>query len=239
MRNAKTVALTALLTLPAAAGTVDLPRYPALSPDGTVAVFSWRGDLWKCPVSGGGALRLTGVPSNEGRAAFSPDGATIVFESDRDGGRNLFAMRSDGGDVRQLTFGDAVTLAGCGVDAAGRPVAFFESSRDNDLYRAPRPFQVALAGGPVERVCDAFGSHPVATRDGKSVLMERGGSAWLRRGYQGPDQRERRLGVPRRRRHRLPDRPRQRQERQPLAQEVRRAACRRRRAAHELRGRRP
>jgi tricorn protease len=153
-------------------------------------VFSWRGDLWKCPVSGGAAVRLTGVPSNELRSAFSADGSQVVFESDRDGGRNLFVMRSDGSDVRQLTFGDAATLSGCGVDAAGRPVALFESSRDNDLYRAPRPFQVPLAGGPVERVCDAFAAHPVASRDGKTVLMERGTSAWLRRGYQGPDQRD-------------------------------------------------
>jgi tricorn protease len=98
------------LAAPCLAGTVDLPRYPAISPDGTVAVFSWRGDLWKCPVTGGGAVRLTAMPSNEGRAAFSPDGTSIVFDSDRDGGRNLFVMKSDGSDVRQLTFGDSVAI---------------------------------------------------------------------------------------------------------------------------------
>jgi len=184
-------ALSAFISLPCLAGAVDLPRYPALSPDGNVAVFSWRGDLWKCPITGGGAIRLTGVPSNEGRAAFSPDGASIVFDSDRDGGRNLFIMKSDGSDVRQLTFGDSANiLSATGVDASGRPVAYFESSRENDLYRASRPYMVPLAGGSVERACDAFASHPLATRDGKTVLMERGGSAWLRRAYQGPDQRD-------------------------------------------------
>ena len=100
----------AVPALSALAGTVDLPRYPALSPDGTVAVFSWRGDVWKCPVTGGGAIRLTANPSNEGRAAFSADGASIVFDSDRDGGRNLYVMKSDGSGVRQLTFGDSVAL---------------------------------------------------------------------------------------------------------------------------------
>ena len=129
MRTSQTLALTAAfaagaLALPSLAVAVDLARFPALSPDGTVAVFSWRGDLWKCPVSGGAAVRLTGVPSNELRSAFSADGSQVVFESDRDGGRNLFVMRSDGSDVRQLTFGDAATLSGCGVDMAGRPVAF-------------------------------------------------------------------------------------------------------------------
>ena len=116
------------VTIEVVAGTVDLPRYPSTSPDGNVILFSWRGDLWKCPSTGGGALRLTSNPANEGRSAFSPDGASIVFDSDRDGGRNLFIMKSDGSDVRQLTFGDsAAILSGTGVDGTGRPVAYFES----------------------------------------------------------------------------------------------------------------
>jgi tricorn protease len=185
-------ALAVAAWAPAAlAGTVDLPRSPAASPDGNVLVFSWRGDLWKVAGSGGSAIRLTAHPAAEGRSAFSPDGAAIVFDSDRDGSRNLYVMRSDGTAVRQLTFGDsACILAGTGVDGAGRPVAYFESSRENDLYRAARPYMVPLAGGPVERVTDAFGSHPLATADGKTVVLERGGSAWFRRGYQGPDQRD-------------------------------------------------
>ena len=183
-------ALAAVLASPAFAGAVDLPRYPALSPDGNVVVFSWRGDLWKCPTTGGGAVRLTANPANEGRAAFTPDGTQIVFESDRDGGRNLFAMKSDGSDVRQLTHGDAAMLSAVGPDANGRLVAYYESSRDNDLYRATRPFMVPLAGGPVERAAGCFASHPVPAAGGKVTVMERGGNAWLRRGYKGPDQRD-------------------------------------------------
>jgi tricorn protease len=174
-----------------APGAVDLPRYPAVNPEGTVVAFSWRGDIWKAPASGGGAVRLTSHPANETRSAFSPDGAQIVFESDRDGGRNLFVMNSDGTGLRQLTFGDsALTLAGTGVDAKGRVVAYLDASRENDLYRGVRPYMVPLAGGPIERVHDAFGAHPVASRDGSTILFERGGSDWARRAYQGPDNRD-------------------------------------------------
>lgn len=181
---------TAQTTPQATPGAVDLPRYPAVNPEGTVVVFSWRGDLWKAPASGGGAVRLTSHPANETRAAFSPDGAQIVFESDRDGGRNLLVMNSDGTGLRQLTYGDsALTLAGTGLDAQGRAVAFLDASRENDLYRGVRPYMVPLAGGPLERVHGAFGAHPVANRDGSVILFERGGSDWARRAYQGPDNR--------------------------------------------------
>lgn len=172
-------------------GMVSLPRYPAISPDGTVVTFSWRGDIWKALATGGHAVRLTSHPANEGRSAFSPDGAQIVFESDRDGGRNLFVMNSDGSGLRQLTFGDFnATLSSTGVDGQGRPVAYFEAARENDLYRAVRPYMVPLAGGSVERVHHAFGAHPVTDPTGAMVIFERGGNDWARRGYRGPDNRD-------------------------------------------------
>ena len=80
----------------ALAAKVDLPRYPALSPDGTRMTFTWRGDLWSAPSDGGTAVRLTSSPAIETRSAFSPDGSRIVFESERDGLRNLWSVAPDG-----------------------------------------------------------------------------------------------------------------------------------------------
>src|SRR5262249_19697509 len=76
--------------VPASAATVDLPRYPALSPDGREVCFSWRGDIWKAPSTGGAAVRLTSHPADDLRMAWSTDGSLIAFESERDGYRNLF-----------------------------------------------------------------------------------------------------------------------------------------------------
>ena len=178
----------------AQAATVDLPRHPALSPDGSVVVFSWRGDLWRAPSAGGEAVRLTSNPSIETRSGFTPDGSRIVFESDREGLRNLWSMRPDGSDLRQLTDLDA----GFGLSSVGtlrgKPVAFLETTIEGDLYRSSRPYALALdlpAGtiGTPERVHDAFGGAANGSADGALVLFERGGSPWSRRGYTGPDNR--------------------------------------------------
>ena len=66
-------------------GSVDLPRYPSISPNGSEIVFSWRGDLWKVGATGGHAVRLTSHPGDDLRSAWSGDGATIVFDSNRTG----------------------------------------------------------------------------------------------------------------------------------------------------------
>ena len=44
--------LLLLVNAPAALATeVFMPRYPAVSPDGQVVVFSFQGDLWRVPAT--------------------------------------------------------------------------------------------------------------------------------------------------------------------------------------------
>ena len=176
------------------ASTVDLPRFPSLSPDGSVIVFSWRGDLWRAPAAGGEAVRLTSNPSDETRSGFTADGSRIVFESDREGRRNLWSIKPDGSDLRQLTDLDATFGLSSVGTFRGKPVAFIETTIEGDLYRSSRPHMLPLdlpegaIGTPV-RVHDAFGGAANASADGGLVLFERGGSPWSRRGYTGPDNR--------------------------------------------------
>lgn len=185
------VALVAALCVPAIAGTVDLPRYPSLSPDGSTVVFSWRGDLWKAPAKGGHATRITSHPDLEGRSAWSPDGSLIAFESERDGFRNLFVMNADGGDIRQITLLDgSLSLSDFGAGPDGSLVLTFDAAIEGDLYRSARPYRIGLEGGQPRRVHDAFGTSATYDRRGGRVLFERGGSAWSRRGYVGPDARD-------------------------------------------------
>jgi tricorn protease len=170
---------------------VDLPRAPSIAPDGTQVVFSWRGDLWRVPIAGGDAIRLTSHPAVEGASAWSPDGSLIAFESERDGFRNIHLMKPDGSGLRQLTYSDlSFSLTDFGHDPEGNPAVFVSAALEGDLYRSPRPYRVPIDGGAPIRVHDAFGDEASPSPDGSVVTFTRGGSSWTRRHYRGSDQRE-------------------------------------------------
>ena len=53
---------------------------------------------WTC--APGAVQRLTNNPAIDTSPCYSPDGAQIVFNSDRGGSQQLYVMNADGGDVR-------------------------------------------------------------------------------------------------------------------------------------------
>jgi len=67
-------------------------------------VFSYGGDLWLVPRTGGMARRITSDPGLELFPKFSPDGKWIAFTAQYDGNFNVYVMASEGGQPRQLTF---------------------------------------------------------------------------------------------------------------------------------------
>ncbi|MEC7129751.1 MAG: hypothetical protein VXW42_06160, partial [Planctomycetota bacterium] len=157
---------------------------PSLSPNGDRICFSWRGDLWSVSSSGGHAQRLTAHSANETRSAWSPDGAEIVFESDRDGVRNLWCMAADGTDVRQLTTLDRpVTLS-----AVDEEQIWFSAYLELDVYRSERPYMIPRQGGDPVRLHDAFGATPVPGEDGQMFFV-RGGyyDGWARRHFRSAE----------------------------------------------------
>ncbi|HEX5170872.1 MAG TPA: amidohydrolase, partial [Cyclobacteriaceae bacterium] len=74
-----------------------------VSPDGKEIVFDLLGDIYLMPASGGEARALrSGLPF-EVQPRFSPDGKQISFTSDAGGGDNIWIMKRDGSDVKQVT----------------------------------------------------------------------------------------------------------------------------------------
>src|SRR5262245_1987366 len=86
----------------AAAGTVGYYRTPAISSD--TLVFAAEGNLWRVPISGGLAQRLTTHLGEETSPAISPDGATLAFTARYEGPDEVYAMPLSGGPPMRLTY---------------------------------------------------------------------------------------------------------------------------------------
>jgi len=74
-------------------------------PDGRTVLFDLLGDLYTVPIEGGTATRITSGPGFDAEPRYSPDGETILFVSDRDGGENLWTLETAGGEPEQRTEG--------------------------------------------------------------------------------------------------------------------------------------
>lgn len=74
-----------------------------VSPDGKTIVFDLVGDLYTIPVAGGEARKLTSGMGFSGQPAYSPDGRTIAYTSDRGGSENVWICDADGSNARQLS----------------------------------------------------------------------------------------------------------------------------------------
>ncbi|MBR2478179.1 MAG: PDZ domain-containing protein [Bacteroidales bacterium] len=95
------------LALAAAAFTAQadearLLRFP--STDGNQIVFSYGGDLYKAPLAGGQATRLTSHIGYEMFARFSPDSKSIAFTGEYDGNREVYLIPAQGGEPVRLTY---------------------------------------------------------------------------------------------------------------------------------------
>ena len=76
-----------------------------VSPDGETIVFDLLGDLYRMPIAGGEATRLTSGLPHDMQPRFSPDGTRIVYVSDRSGDENVWLIDADGGEPTQLSKG--------------------------------------------------------------------------------------------------------------------------------------
>ncbi len=74
-----------------------------VSPDGSVLAFDLLGDIYTMPIGGGKATNISAGHNWDMQPRWSPDGKSIAFTSDRKGGDNIWVMKSDGTDAKQIT----------------------------------------------------------------------------------------------------------------------------------------
>lgn len=116
------VFLSALALTPTRATEKENPRWirqTALSPDGREIAFTYRGDIFVVPVSGGRARQITSNPAYDQAPVWSPDGTQIAFASDRDGAFNVYVTTRDGGPARRITYNNSLRQV---------PVAFLDDT---------------------------------------------------------------------------------------------------------------
>ncbi len=195
VRPGRLFALVSLLVLwlaaPAAAQT-KLLRFPDIH--GDHVVFTYAGDLWTAPATGGTAVRLTAHPGLELFAKYSPDGKWIAFTGQYDGDEQVYVIPAGGGVPKQLTFfpaqGPLPPRWGYdnqvyGWTPDGKSV-LFRSLRDGWDLADNRLFTVPVTGGlPVALPMPQSGAGDLSP-DGKQVAYSplfRDFRAWKR--YQG------------------------------------------------------
>lgn len=162
---------------------IRLGRYPAVSPDGRKLCFTYQGNLWTVPVEGGPATRLTANDSYDSNPHWSPDGKWIAFNSDREGGSQIFLIPSFGGPARQVTYHSAPTEVNDWFPD-GKSL-LVTTSRDT-----PRPsiYRLDVLSGRMKRLVkdDSKCLFPSLSPDGQWLAYTRGALVdVIRKGYRG------------------------------------------------------
>lgn len=109
MKSANNFRLSIAVTLfftTAIAANSETPRWlvkPAISPDGKTIAFSYKGELFTVPSSGGNAFQLTSNQAYDSNPVWTPDGKRIVFLSNREGSDDIYITSANGGVPTRLT----------------------------------------------------------------------------------------------------------------------------------------
>ncbi len=194
-RTLAAVALCLSLAGVRPASAQGLPSFyePGIAPDGSEIAFVSGGDIWTVPAAGGAARLLVAHSAHESRPLYSPDGRRLAFNSNRNGGLDIFVMDLSTGDVRRVTHDSgSEELNGWSPDGTW---IYFSSSAE-DVAGTHDVFRVRASGGtPMAVAADAYEGEYFAApgRNGMLAISTRGDQArsqWWRNGHSHMDESE-------------------------------------------------
>jgi tricorn protease len=189
------VTLTLWITPAAHAQGVPTFYEPGISADGSEIAFVSGGDIWTVPAAGGAARLLVAHSAHESRPLYSPDGRMLAFNTNRNGGQDVYVMDLGSGDVRRLTNDSGVQeLTGWSGDSQW---VYFTSSAQ-DVGGMSDVFRVRASGGTpmavaADRYETEFFAAPSRHEPGLLAIATRGRMAqgqWWRNGHSHIDQSE-------------------------------------------------
>ncbi|RPH32819.1 MAG: protease [Bacteroidales bacterium] len=176
-------ALVALFTLASNVFSQEtrLLRFPTVN--GNQVVFSYAGDLYTVPLTGGVARKLTNNNGYEMFPHFSPDGSKIAFTGQYDGNTEVFTIPAQGGIPQRLTH--TATLNRDDISDRMGPnniVMGWTPDGKSIVYRSRKQtfndfvgqlFKVSETGGLSEELPLSMGGFCSYSADGKKLAFNR------------------------------------------------------------------
>lgn len=164
-------------------------RQPAINNNATTVAFSYQGDIWTVPVTGGKASRLTIHEAYESKPMFSPDGKQIAFSGNRFGNQDIFVIPTEGGTAKRLTYhSGSDELTGW---TQPNQIMFSTRREFNQIERPAEVYTISPNGGTESRFLDAVAHDPILSPNGRFLALVRGDiNPVARKGYEGSSNRE-------------------------------------------------
>ena len=145
-----------------------------VSPDGQSLLFDLLGDLYTMPIAGGKATALTKGMAFDAQPRFSPDGKSVVFVSDRDGGWNVWTITLDRKDTLQLTRGKTNTYESPDFTPDGEYIVVTRNQKLHLYHRTGGNGQQLIAQPANLRTLGA-----AVSPDGRWIWHARRAGLWL------------------------------------------------------------
>ncbi len=157
----------ALCATGAWAGTNGFYRQPALH--GNQVYLVAEGDLWRAPLQGGDAQRLTTHAGQESQPAVSADGQWLAFTAQYDGGTEIYLMPTAGGPPRRLTW-EGGGMRVWGFSAAGEVIY-----TSLDARPGAQLFAIDVKTGQRRQLPVGQASDGALSADGRTLYFTRSG----------------------------------------------------------------
>ena len=141
-------------------------RFPTIH--GDRVVFVCEDDLWRVPVNGGVAIRLTSNLGEVSHPFLSPDGSQLAFVGREEGHPEVYVMPAEGGAAKRLTFLGANSQV-VGWSLEGQSI-LFSSNAAQPFRRLYTVHQINPAGGLPQPLAVGPAQHIAYSSNGGVVI---------------------------------------------------------------------